>query len=40
LKHNIPAVLEIIDSEPFRSGAVHTGIVQDVRAQAKKKTQA
>ena len=30
IKHNIPAVLRILDSETFRSGAVHTGIIPEV----------
>jgi len=37
LKHNIPAVLAILDSDAFRSGDVHTGIVQDVLARPKAK---
>ncbi|OFZ87001.1 MAG: biotin carboxylase [Betaproteobacteria bacterium RIFCSPLOWO2_12_FULL_62_58] len=30
IKHNIPAVLRVLDSETFRSGAVHTGIIPEV----------
>jgi acetyl-CoA carboxylase biotin carboxylase subunit len=30
IKHNIPAVLRVLDSEIFRSGAVHTGIILEV----------
>jgi acetyl-CoA carboxylase biotin carboxylase subunit len=30
LKHNIPAVLQILKSEPFRAGDVHTGLIQEV----------
>lgn len=30
LKHNIPAVINILRSEPFRSGRVHTGIIGEV----------
>ncbi len=30
LKHNIPAVLEVLRSEPFRTGAVHTGLIPEV----------
>ena len=29
-KHNIPAVLAILRSEPFRAGHVHTGIIPEV----------
>ncbi len=35
-KTNIPAVLAILRSEQFRSGMVHTGIIPEVLAQAKK----
>ena len=37
LKHNIPAVLAILDSDPFASGDVHTGIVEQVLARARAK---
>ena len=30
LKHNIPALVRILDSEEFRSGEVHTGLAADV----------
>ncbi len=30
LKHNIPAVLAILRSEPFRAGDVHTGLIPEV----------
>ena len=30
LKHNIPAVINILGSEQFRSGRVHTGIIGEV----------
>ena len=30
LKHNIPAVMAILQSEPFRAGAVHTGLIPEV----------
>ena len=30
LKHNIPALVRILDSEEFRTGAVHTGLATDV----------
>jgi acetyl-CoA carboxylase biotin carboxylase subunit len=30
LKHNIPALVRILDSEEFRSGAVHTALAGDV----------
>ena len=30
LKHNIPAVLAILRSEPFRAGRVHTGLIPEV----------
>jgi acetyl-CoA carboxylase biotin carboxylase subunit len=35
IKHNIPAVLAVLRSEPFRAGHVHTGIIADVLAQKK-----
>ena len=37
LKHNIPAVLAILDSDPFASGDVHTGIVEQLFARPKTK---
>ncbi len=33
LKHNIPAVINILRSEPFRSGQVHTGIIGEITGQ-------
>jgi acetyl-CoA carboxylase biotin carboxylase subunit len=30
VKHNIPAVLAILRSEPFRAGEVHTGLIPEV----------
>ncbi|MBI4192149.1 MAG: biotin carboxylase [Betaproteobacteria bacterium] len=36
LKHNIPAVVAILRSEQFRSGRVHTGIIPEVLAKARK----
>jgi acetyl/propionyl-CoA carboxylase alpha subunit len=30
LKHNIPAVINILRSEQFRAGRVHTGIIGEV----------
>ena len=30
VKHNIPALLNILDSAPFRSGQVHTGIIGEI----------
>jgi acetyl-CoA carboxylase biotin carboxylase subunit len=35
VKSNIPAVLAILRSEPFRAGAVHTGLIQEVLGKAK-----
>ena len=35
-KTNIPAVLAVLRSDAFRSGQVHTGIIPEVLAQAKK----
>jgi acetyl-CoA carboxylase biotin carboxylase subunit len=35
-KTNIPAVLTVLRSDAFRAGEVHTGIIADVLAQAKK----
>jgi acetyl-CoA carboxylase biotin carboxylase subunit len=32
LKHNIPAVLAVLRSEPFREGRVHTGLIAEVTA--------
>jgi acetyl-CoA carboxylase biotin carboxylase subunit len=37
IKHNIPAVITILNSDQFRSGNVHTGIVTEVLARAKSK---
>ncbi len=36
-KHNIPAVLALLDSDAFRGGDVHTGLVSDVISRAKAK---
>jgi acetyl-CoA carboxylase, biotin carboxylase subunit len=36
VKNNIPAVVAILKSEPFRAGDVHTGIIQDVLGKKKK----
>jgi acetyl-CoA carboxylase biotin carboxylase subunit len=30
VKHNIPALLNILDSAPFRSGQLHTGIIGEI----------
>jgi len=30
IKHNIPAVLAVLRSEPFRAGRVHTGLIPEV----------
>jgi len=30
IKHNIPAVLTVLRSEPFRAGRVHTGLIAEV----------
>jgi len=35
LKHNIPAVVAILKSEPFRAGRVHTGLIPEVLAKKK-----
>jgi acetyl-CoA carboxylase biotin carboxylase subunit len=35
LKHNIPAVLTVLRSEPFRSGEVHTNLIPEVLAKKK-----
>ena len=35
LKNNIPAVLAILRSEPFRAGRVHTGLIPEVLAKKK-----
>jgi acetyl-CoA carboxylase biotin carboxylase subunit len=37
VKHNIPAVLAILQSDPFRQGDVHTGIVDEVLKRGKAK---
>ena len=36
LKNNIPAVVAILRSEQFRSGAVHTGLIAEVLGKKKK----
>jgi acetyl-CoA carboxylase biotin carboxylase subunit len=35
IKHNIPAVLAVLRSEPFRAGRVHTGLIAEVLAVGK-----
>jgi acetyl-CoA carboxylase biotin carboxylase subunit len=35
IKHNIPAVISVLDSGAFRAGEVHTGILPQVMAQKK-----
>ena len=35
IKCNIPAVLAVLRSEPFRAGQVHTGLIAEVMAQKK-----
>ncbi|MBI4208002.1 MAG: ATP-grasp domain-containing protein [Betaproteobacteria bacterium] len=35
IKHNIPAVISVLDSDAFRAGEVHTGIIQQVLTQKK-----
>jgi acetyl-CoA carboxylase biotin carboxylase subunit len=35
LKHNIPAVLAVLRSDPFREGRVHTGLIPEVLAKKK-----
>jgi acetyl-CoA carboxylase biotin carboxylase subunit len=35
IKHNIPAVLAVLRSEPFRAGRVHTGLIPEVLSQRK-----
>ena len=35
LKNNIPAVLAVLHSEPFRAGRVHTGLIAEVMPQRK-----
>jgi len=35
IKHNIPAVLAILRSEPFRAGQVHTGLIPEVLGKKK-----
>jgi acetyl-CoA carboxylase biotin carboxylase subunit len=37
LKHNIPALLQILDSEEFRRGDVHTGLAMQVVGRQKEK---
>jgi acetyl-CoA carboxylase biotin carboxylase subunit len=36
IKHNIPAVLAVLRSEPFRAGRVHTGLISEVLVQSRK----
>jgi acetyl-CoA carboxylase biotin carboxylase subunit len=33
IKHNIPAVLAVLRSEPFRAGRVHTGLIPEILSQ-------
>jgi acetyl-CoA carboxylase biotin carboxylase subunit len=35
IKHNIPAVISVLESGAFRAGEVHTGIIQQVMTQKK-----
>jgi acetyl-CoA carboxylase biotin carboxylase subunit len=35
IKHNVPAVISVLDSSAFRDGEVHTGIIQQVMAKKK-----
>jgi acetyl-CoA carboxylase biotin carboxylase subunit len=35
IKHNIPAVLAVLRSEPFRAGRVHTGLIPEVLSKKK-----
>jgi acetyl-CoA carboxylase biotin carboxylase subunit len=35
IKHNLPAVIAILRSEPFRAGNVHTGLIPEVLARKK-----
>jgi acetyl-CoA carboxylase biotin carboxylase subunit len=35
IKHNIPAVLAVLRSEPFRAGRVHTGLIPEVLGQSR-----
>ena len=35
IKHNTPAVIEVLDSSAFRDGEVHTGILQQVKSRQK-----
>ena len=35
IKHNIPAVLAVLRSEPFRAGRVHTGLIPEVLSQRR-----
>jgi acetyl-CoA carboxylase biotin carboxylase subunit len=37
VKHNIPAVVAILESDAFLQGALHTGIVSDVLARPRAK---
>jgi acetyl-CoA carboxylase biotin carboxylase subunit len=37
LKNNIPAVVAVLKSEPFRAGDVHTGLIPEVMAAARKR---
>ena len=40
VKHNIPALIEILASAEFRAGQVHTGLVAEVRASNKLRSAA
>ena len=35
IKHNTPAVIEVLDSSAFRDGEVHTGIIQQLKSRQK-----
>jgi acetyl-CoA carboxylase biotin carboxylase subunit len=36
IKHNIPAVLAVLRSEPFRAGRVHTGLISEVMGEKRQ----
>ena len=40
LKHNIPALLAILDSEEFRDGRVHTGLAAQIVSRTTAKAVA
>jgi biotin carboxylase len=35
LKNNIPAVIAVLRSDPFRAGEVHTGLISEVLARKR-----